>query len=210
MPGYALLPTIDSPVSHTTFRLTNEEMKTRNEWIIEQDKNGMSHEEIAKEVGLSKQRVYQIIGPKNPTGPRGYCRNKAVVAPKKFNTPAEVALDEYLRLDLIPSCFQGCDGTCMTCQSYMGMRGMDFDADGWPIYEGDRQYIQPHMIRPNATRWDVYWTFYRDWNDRGEEHTIRFDDEDDANAFCSLMKNVLGAQHLDHYWANVSKVRYAK
>lgn len=210
MPGYALLPTTKDPVSRTTFRLSNEEMKERNEWIIDADKRGMSHEEIAKEVGLSKQRVYQIIGPKNPTGPRGYCRNKTLVAPKKFETPEQVALDEYRRLDLIPSCYQGCDGTCMTCQSYIGMRSMDFDSDGWPLYECDRQYIQPHMIQPNATMWVVYWTFSRTWHDRGEEHVISFDDKDDAEGFGSLLNIVLKAARLDSYWVGVSEKRYRK
>jgi transcriptional regulator len=37
-------------------------MKIRKEKMIELRKQGMTYEEIAKEVGTSRQRVYQIIG----------------------------------------------------------------------------------------------------------------------------------------------------
>lgn len=39
-----------------------EQMKIRKEKMIELRKQGMTYEEIAKEVGTSRQRVYQIIG----------------------------------------------------------------------------------------------------------------------------------------------------
>lgn len=39
-----------------------EQMKIRKERMIELRKQGMTYEEIAKEVGMSRQRVYQIIG----------------------------------------------------------------------------------------------------------------------------------------------------
>lgn len=149
--GYALLPTLASPTSHLTYRLTAEEMQERNAWILGAHARGMSYYEIAYEVGLGYHRVREIVK-----------ASQAAVDKKKpkfqrFATPMHAALDEFWRERAHPGCSKvhynlDFDGfICNDCFGRSMIVQCEYDTDGWPhdwaMYDQEK-YIQPHMIRP--------------------------------------------------------------
>lgn len=207
MPGYALLPTTERPVSTKTYRLTNEEMQERNEWILGAHARGETLEAIAYEVGLSKQRVQQIIKPSKKKS-RSFC-----------TASAPVRRIDHLQghtYTIIP------EGTNVKTLSDEDL----FDA-WWPylilyldgrgntwvdkvIEELERRGLStrypPNEERPLYARYHVYW-IATSWNAKDTKtHQQTFTDEGEANAFCELLKNVLDPK--DEYYIGCEKELY--
>lgn len=139
MPGFALLPTMEAPVSRMTLRLSNEDMKERNEWIVGANERGMAISEIAYEVGLSEPRVRQIIKKASVLN--------ATVKTKKFKTPRDAALAEFMAdgNHLMSGGCKAFDWECHNCCSSYMMIESEYDADGWPLpwaMYGQEKYIE--------------------------------------------------------------------
>lgn len=131
MPGYALLPTMEKPVSKQSFRLSDDEMKERNDWILGAHSRGMSMQEIAEEVGLSYVRVTQIINPRKKSNKE----TKRVARSTRPSTPLAAALESFWAEDAHPSCAKahnGYDGECMDCFGRASLIESEYDSNGWP------------------------------------------------------------------------------
>lgn len=130
MPGYSLLPTVEKPTSKLTFRLSNEEMEERNEWIRGAFERKMSLEEIAYEVGLSVQRVKQIAcpTPSSKTKRRPYYLHG--------RTPEQRALNDFWENQAHPGCAEAMskhdDLACMDCFGMSNIIRSEYDANGQP------------------------------------------------------------------------------
>jgi hypothetical protein len=137
MVGYALLPTLEKPTSTLTVRLTSEEREERDEWILGAHEREMPVEEIAYEVGLSIQRVKQIIKPSRSQRPKEKLKARAP------RTPRDVALAEFWKERAHPYC-RGTEGCCNDCFGMSMIIESEYDQNGWP-YEwamrGQEQYI---------------------------------------------------------------------
>jgi hypothetical protein len=137
MPGFALLPTLDAPVSHMTLRLSADDMAERNEWIVGANARGMDIKEIAYEVGLSVPRVYQILKP-SPS----QRKKKARIINRKFKTPRDAALAEFWRERAHPACRD--HGACNDCFGMSMIIDSEYNADGWPYdwaTDGQEKFI---------------------------------------------------------------------
>jgi predicted transcriptional regulator len=146
--GYALLPTSEQPVSTMTLRLTPAEKAERDDWIMGAVERGMKIPEIAYEVGLSVQRVSQIV--KKRQGPTPEKKYDITMKGKKFRTPRDAALFEYEWERMHPDCrkamhsFEG-PGMCMDCFGMMNIIESEYDKDGWPYswaMYGQEKYIE--------------------------------------------------------------------
>lgn len=121
--GYALLPTKSEVTSTMTFRLSPSEKRERDEWILGANNQGWSISEIAQDVGLSEQRVKQILnGGKKSEGRKA----KNLL----FDTPRDAALHEYMKNEVHPACKE--DSMCSHCFGMMMIIESEYDADGWP------------------------------------------------------------------------------
>lgn len=141
--GYSLLPTVDEPVSNMTFRLTPSEKRERDEWILGAVEHEMNITDIAYEVGLSEQRVKQIIKQNTPQINKS---SVAVGSKRKFKTPRDAAMDEFYREGLCRYCKKEGYPDCPTCIGEMGLVECCYDKDGmpysWALDESQIKYLQ--------------------------------------------------------------------
>lgn len=154
MPGYSLLPTLPNPTSTLTFRLTNDEMKERNEWMRGALNRGMMPDEIAREVGLSVARTKQILfSPKEKKQPKR--------VRKVFNTPLEAAVDEFWREQAHKECadLTHPKGMCADCYGRWMLIESAYDSNGWPYswaWTGQGPYIHTNMKIPDGVEIPEY------------------------------------------------------
>lgn len=139
--GYALLPVADNPVSDTTFRLTPSEKRERDEWIMGAVDRKFDVSEIAYEVGLSVQRVKQIIKANRPTSKKSSHSGR-----RKFNTPKEAAIYVFETEEMHPGCAKNNDfyGICSDCFGMLSIIESEYDENGWPYswaMLGQERYI---------------------------------------------------------------------
>lgn len=159
MPGYALLPTMEEPTSNKTFRLSNEEIKERNEWIVSARERGMSVKDIAYEVGLTEVTVYGIL--RKNKAKNGKEQKNARVTKKLFDNPMQAAIYEHWNGgDVHPDCkranedwsFDG--NVCPSCFGKEMLTMCAYHPDtGWPYdwaWYGQARYIHPNMVIPEG------------------------------------------------------------
>lgn len=145
MPGYSLLPTLAKPVSPLTMRLSSEQMKERNDWIRGAHAHGsFTAEEIATQVGLTVQRVKQIIIPSPSQRPKAAKQVKS----RKFKTPRDAAVAEFMANSYHMMSDGKCDHFSYSCNSCFGslmILESEYDANGWPYswaMRGQERFIE--------------------------------------------------------------------
>lgn len=140
--GYALLPTAEEMTSTLSFRLSPSEKKERDAWIRGAFSHGLNIVDIAYDVGLSEQRVKQIL--KEDTGP---ARPKTRPSTKRFKTPEKAALHDFEENDMHPSCRRALynhGDICSHCWGQMNLIMSEYNANGWPYdwaMRGQEKYI---------------------------------------------------------------------
>lgn len=136
--GFALLPTADNPTSTMTLRLSPSEKRERDEWILGAVEHGLKISEIAFEVGLSEQRVKQIIREKTSVKKTRPGRQK------KFKTPRDAAMDDFYNNQMCRSCVREGFPWCPDCIGRSFITENEYDANGWPYdwaMYGQEKYI---------------------------------------------------------------------
>jgi len=142
--GYALLPTKDEMTRPLTFRLSPGEKKERDEWIMGAVNHGFTISEIAVEVGLTENRVKEIIKEKT--------KAKKPVKIGKFDSPLAAARYEYENEVMHAECRKSHAFICNSCWGDWTLIECGYDDTGWPYdwaWYGQEKYIAQSNPRPN-------------------------------------------------------------